>query len=187
MLEKARDIFRGCLLSLLLTSCASQVQVPKSPETPDGILIIYGEGLIPSYKDPTLSAFHFVVAERFSRSLFDDLQKMGIRAIVYPHRDKSVTLREYVPLLLARQKREGLVLVMIVHKKDEEENSLYMDISYRPLTYQTDPSRVMFGGEIKKKYIIFNDAFDNKNAALSTFAKNFLIHLKQTGNLPNRH
>lgn len=185
MLEMAGRIFRVSLLSLLLASCASHVQDPKSP---NGVLIIYGEGLIPSYKeDPILSTFHYVVAERFSKALFDSFEKKGIHALVYPHRDKSVTLRDYVPLLLARKKREGLVLVMIVHKKDEEENSLYMDISYRPLTYQAEPSRVMFGDEINKKYVLFSDAFDNRNTAVSTFAKNFFIYLEQTGNLPNGH
>ena len=89
--------------------------------------------------------------------------------------------------MLARKKRVGLVLVMIVHKKDEEENSIYMDISYRPLTYQAEPSRVMFGDEIKKKYVLYSDAFDNRNTAVSTFAKNFFIYLEQTGNLPNGH
>lgn len=182
MTEKVRNVFRGCMLLLCLTSCASPVQDPKSP---DGVLIVYGEGLIPSYKDPTLSTVHFLAAERFSRALFDEFKKRGTRSLVYPHRDKSVTLKEYIPLLLARQKRKALILVTIIHKKNEEENSLYMDISYRPLTYQAEPSRVMFGDEIKKRYFIFSGAFDNRNASLSTFAKNFIIHLEQTGNLPD--
>lgn len=134
-----------------------------------------------------LSTFHYVVAERFSKALSDDFRKKGIDAVVYPHRDRSIDLTEYVPLLLSRKKREALVLVMIVHKKDEEENSIYMDISYRPLTYQAEPSRVMFGDEIKKKYVLFSDAFDNRNTAVSTFAKNFFIYLEQTGNFPNSH
>lgn len=179
---KALSVFRASLLVLFLGSCASPVQDPKSP---DGVLIVYGEGLIPSYKDPTLSTFHFVASELFSKALSDEFEKKRIRALVYPHRDRSVMLREYVPLLLARQKRKALVVVMIVHKKDENENNLYMDISYRPLTYQDEPSRVIFGDEIKKKYFIFSGALVNKKTALSTFAKNFIIHLEDTGNLPS--
>lgn len=186
LLKKCGGIFWVIVLSTLLISCAGQARDQKKGEA-DGVLIIYGEGLIPAYDDPTLSVVHFLGAERISKALEDEFHKLGIRAIVYPHRDKSVMLTEYLPLLLARKKREALVLVKFVRQKDAEENSLYLEISFRPLTYQLEPSRVMFGEEFKKKYYVLSDGIDNSKTLVSTFARNYMIHLQKAGNLPTAH
>lgn len=172
-------------LVLFLTGCAGKVQDHKDE---DGVLIIYGEGLIPVYPDPTMSTLHFIASQRFSESLASEFRTLGITTTVYPHRDKTVQIQEYPPLLLARKKRDALVLVMFFHKKDDVENSLYMQVTYRPLSYQVEPSRVLIGGEVNKKYYMFSDGFDNSKVQVSTLAKNFVIHLEQTGNLPRaRH
>ena len=178
---RRRCFYGSIFLAFFLSGCAGQVQDQSND---NGVLVIYGEGLIPLHSDPSLSAIPFIASQQFSESLVSEFRKLGIAATIYPHRDKTVQIEEYLPLLLAGKKRDALVLIMVIHKNDEAGKALYMEASFRPLTYQLESSRVMFGGELKKKYYILSNGIDNRRSHMSTFSKNFMIFLEQSGSLP---
>lgn len=181
----------SCLIILLnLASCASlHEKVNNSDKSKLGVLIIAGEGLNPIYsdiKDAKSSSFWLVTSQKISESLYSEIQKRGTEAQMFINTNRSVETRTYLAQLLSEKKRDGLIQVAIRHIKNENENSVYLELIYKTVKFEKTENgeNISIGEGISEKHqLIGNPLLDkwNMSTPVSQYAIDFANRLSKAG------
>jgi hypothetical protein len=169
------------------SSSAQTIPVPDSNGT-SGVLIICGEGLIPSYANPKTSAFAHSTSETFAEALRNRLEKNGIPAELYVHRDKFLNIREQISSLLLETKRDSLIQVVFGNQKSTSQKNTsrtipYLEVSYMKLIYSSDQGKrnIKINNGPKKRYLLGGRG----KSAISRYADEFAKTLEEGDYFPH--
>jgi TPR repeat protein len=157
---------------------AKTTRVTNPYRSVDGVLVIAGEGLNSAYYDISLSAMVFIFSVKVSESLCDEIVRAGTSAECYINRDKAAEPISYVGPLILKNKRDGLAQVFVQHTKNEQENAVYLTVTYTPLFLQKDGSSVV-GEAYSERYIL------HEAPSASDLARDFAQKLVSRGYIGN--
>ena len=169
----------------VLTGCASTpgggAGGLSAQAYPQGILIIYGQGLIPTYDDPTLSSLPYAASEAFANGAYQDLVRRKVPAQVFANHDKALKTADYLGHLLARQPRSAILQVQFVHQKNGSVYSLALEPTLFTLSQSPDGSFTVGRPVISKSYVLMANGVDNRHASISVMARDFLAKVHSEG------
>lgn len=157
---------------------AKTTRVTNPYRSVDGVLVIAGEGLNSTYDDISLSAMVFIFSVKVSESLCDEIVRTGTSAECYVNRDKVAEPISYIGPLILKNKRDGLAQIFVQHIKNEQENAVYLTVTYTPLILQKDGSSVV-GEAYSERYRL------NEAPSASDLARDFAQKLVSRGYIGN--
>ena len=153
---------------------AQTTRVKNPHRSVDGVLVIAGEGLNSAYDDVSLSTMVFRFSVKVSESLCDEIVRTGTPSECYVNRDKAAEPISYIGPLILKNKRDGLVQVFVKHIKNEQENAMYLTLTYTPLIRQKDGSSLV-GEDYSERYRL------NADPSESNLARDFSQKLVSRG------
>lgn len=144
-----------------------------------GVLIIAGENLNSCcYKDAWSSSFVFETSAKVAAALQQEIQQRGTTAQVFLSRDRNINPRTHISELLSQDKRDGLIQVSIIHKKQEDKFSITLSLRYNPLKWGEQNIITLQGPTAN--YSLVNDASFN-DVRLREYARDFSTRLYKEG------
>jgi hypothetical protein len=173
-------------LSLPLYSFADDVS-DAPPKNQLGMLIIAGDGLTTKYQDAKdsakLGAFLIVVDQRIAEEVNAELTRRGVSTQLYINKNPDALPLNYIGQLIADHKRDGLVQVIVKQVKNETENTLYLIITYNPLSFgKAEKGEIMQVGKTTEfKRVLFSKEQDASKTTFGEFANDFADELEQAG------
>lgn len=171
----------------LMTACASGFVETFPPNLPaKSVVIVTGVGMVPSAQnDPRYESMWLGAAKSYAEALRADIAKTGKKAQLDIKSDRSVKGTDYIAKLLATEKRDALVQVVVTHVRNSTENTVYLEASFLPLVYTRDVNGRLAAtaqeGPIKRYPLFSMTGKDMRDASLSGLAVDFNKELRGKG------
>lgn len=174
----------ACFVVIFASGCKSVEPRPvNSQQSKLGVLVLAGEGMNSGYKEAWSSSFVFEASAKVAAAVQKEIQHRGTVAQVFLSRDRSADPRTYLVELLSQDKRDGLVQVNIIHKKQGDSYSITLSLRYNPLQWGEDPTKgqniITLTGPTAN-YLLGNDeSFSDEK--LKGYAQDFVARLYSEG------
>ena len=165
----------------------AQEQLNNPDKNKLGILILAGKGFIPKYGDSVqeqrAEATYLDTSRRVAEHLYSRLEGKQVESEPYISADANAKAKSIVANVMARKKRDGLILVNINHKKDASENVVLLEITYYVLKYNAQPQglSLTFQTGLEEKYTLLGKNFEGSTTPLSEFTNDFVEKLSEKG------
>ena len=170
----------ACIVAILMPGCNTIGPRSANPQQSKlGVLIIAGEGLNSCcYKDAWSSSFVFETSAKVAAAVQKEIQQRGTAAQVFLSRDPSINPRTHISELLSQDKRDGLIQVNIIHKKQEDKYSITLTLRYNPLQWgeNSEGQNIVTLVGPTANYSLVNDESFN-DARLREYAHEFAARL----------
>lgn len=174
-------------LVLLITGCSTVSEKAANPDKNKlGVLIVAGEGLNVKYsdvKDVKANSTWFITSQKVAESLHSGLEKENTKAQLYVNTNSNIDSRSLIGQLIAQDKRDGLIQVMIRHIKDTSENTVYLVLAYNTLKYGKNENgeTLTFGNGVEERYVLLGKYQQGSQTPLTVFTDDFINKLSKAG------